>query len=822
MTVNTLPTVAAITGPSYVGTGKDISLQDATTGGTWSVNNSALATISSNTANPVTVHGVAAGAPVVTYTVTGGNSCTNSAIFTISVYNTLLAHYYTNQNGNYSNSAIWNIDRKDGKGEVLAGEVPTNDDNVTVRDNVALDQNYAGTTNATFEITGGSFTIQPNKSFSSAGSVDFGGIQVTVQSNATGTGAIGAITNSNGSIANATKVTVERFIGSSEYPSGRRAWQLLTSPVTGTTINASWQEGLVSNTGSPIVGDPKYGTLITGRVQRTAGNAFSHGYDFWSAIAQSNASILRYRGAATTGVWDTLPGTGLNGLNIESYPAYLLFVRGNRAALNTDTGLTTLRATGTLKQGKQNITLYGSSNQSYTLIGNPYASPIDFDKIYTNNGTTVILPRFTIWNGNLGTYGAYELVVKSGTGYTIVPYPFNSNTPSVNNNARYIPSSAGFFVQPAGTSDGNLAIDESAKAPAQTALINPFREKGTIDKLFVNLNLKNNDTSAIITDGVLARFGDNYSADVDVDDVKKQANLYENLGIRSKSTDLIVEARPTILQTDTLQLKLWNVSKRSYQIQVKAEDFDTLSMMHAWLEDSYLKTKQAIDLNGAITTVDFAVTSDSASFKSNRFRIVFMNTAVVLPVVLRDVKATATNGGVNVNWTVENEVNMQRYTVERSIDGGKSYTQIATLAAKNQTSAGVTSYNSFDALPKTGDNLYRIKMESKDGTISYSNIVLVTLGADTKDVQITMYPNPVEDGKLHLQLSNLTPGIYSVSIYSVNGQLVYQKKITISQANSIQQELLLLGNKLAQGSYQIQIADANGVVVKKAAVVIAR
>ena len=61
---------------------------------------------------------------------------------------------------------------------------------------------------------------------------------------------------------------------------------------------------------------------------------------------------------------------------------------------------------------------------------------------------------------------------------------------------------------------------------------------------------------------MLARFGEGYSADIDADDARKQANMYENLGIPSNSTDLMVEAKPSIVQTDTIQLKLWNVGKK--------------------------------------------------------------------------------------------------------------------------------------------------------------------------------------------------------------------------------------------------------------------
>ncbi len=126
------------------------------------------------------------------------------------------------------------------------------------------------------------------------------------------------------------------------------------------------------------------------------------------------------------GRWDTLPDPGLKDLSIDSYPAYMMFVRGNRAVLDTGYNNTTLRATGTLKQGTQAMMIPGSSTHAFTLVSNPYASPIDFEKIYNNSGTIGVKHQFSIWNSNLGNYGAYQLINGSDAHYTVVPSPFTS------------------------------------------------------------------------------------------------------------------------------------------------------------------------------------------------------------------------------------------------------------------------------------------------------------------------------------------------------------------------------------------------------------
>jgi gliding motility-associated-like protein len=81
VTVNPLPTVAAITGATNVCSGLTTQLASATTTGTWSSSNAAVATVSATGV----VTGVTAGNVTITYTVTNANGCTNTATATVNV-----------------------------------------------------------------------------------------------------------------------------------------------------------------------------------------------------------------------------------------------------------------------------------------------------------------------------------------------------------------------------------------------------------------------------------------------------------------------------------------------------------------------------------------------------------------------------------------------------------------------------------------------------------------------------------------------------------------------------------------------------------------
>src|SRR5207253_4337375 len=56
----------------------------------------------------------------------------------------------------------------------------------------------------------------------------------------------------------------------------------------------------------------------------------------------------------------------------------------------------------------------------YTLIGNPYASPVNFQTMKSHN--TAITDRFWTFDATLSTYGAYRLIYNDGNGnYLMIP-----------------------------------------------------------------------------------------------------------------------------------------------------------------------------------------------------------------------------------------------------------------------------------------------------------------------------------------------------------------------------------------------------------------
>ena len=95
VTVNALPTIAAITGASTVCVNATTTLASTTSGGIWTSSDLTAATINSSTG---VVTGVALGSTTITYTVSNANGCINSVTKSIAVASLPVVDFVINNN----------------------------------------------------------------------------------------------------------------------------------------------------------------------------------------------------------------------------------------------------------------------------------------------------------------------------------------------------------------------------------------------------------------------------------------------------------------------------------------------------------------------------------------------------------------------------------------------------------------------------------------------------------------------------------------------------------------------------------------------------
>ena len=143
-----------------------------------------------------------------------------------------------------------------------------------------------------------------------------------------------------------------------------------------------------------------------------------------------------------------------------------------------------------------------------------------------------------------------------------------------------------------------------------------------------NLYIVYPDT-AIMADGILVDYYETFSNAVDYDDAPKINNGNENVSLKRDGTLLMIERRFTMANNDTLYLNLTGMRSQSYRWIFSGISIAETGRV-AWVIDNYTGLTTVINLAGN-TVIDFTVTGTSASYATNRFKIVFQ-TINVLPV----------------------------------------------------------------------------------------------------------------------------------------------------------------------------------------------
>jgi len=590
-------------------------------------------------------------------------------------------------------------------------------------------------------------------------------------------------------------VTVERFI-----PNGFRVYRDLgaggVAPTT--SIFANWQENGTSNNG--------YGTQITGLAGTPGSYDNASGFDY---SLYGGASLFTYK----ISTWDSLTVAkgGTKGNTLDPFQGYRLLIRGNRTndlsqqyAINM-TSSATLRSTGSLVYGNvtYNVGSVASTNNysttsglasganSYSFISNPYASVVDWESVITTNSSNMnenywyCDPTFTTGGNGVNFIGYTQFVAYSATAHT------SSNTFSKSNVGRYLQPGQAIFVQNPASGTPSLKFTESCKVPAQA-------KTGVFGTTAVNRIAVGLFKNGANLDGTVSVFDKNFSNGYGNEDAVKFANATENMTFKVAGKDLAINGYTLPTSTDVLPIRLSNlVINTAYEIKLDASQFIG-NGLQAYLKDNVSNTKTL--LSGTNNSINFTTTSVDVASYTNRYSIVF--NAGVLPV--SDIKLTATTqaGDVQIAWSVIGESNLASYTVQHSIDGA-SFSSISTVAANNSASYSVT-----DSKALAGTNYYRVKVSSNDGTVTYSNVVELTIN-NSPLTTISAYPNPLVGAKLNVSFNHLDAGKYSIAVYNVLGAKVAEKSVSHNGGNAVEQ--LSINSHLAAGAYTVRVINANGV-----------
>ncbi len=179
----------------------------------------------------------------------------------------------------------------------------------------------------------------------------------------------------------------------------------------------------------------------------------------------------------------------------------------------------------------------------------------------------------------------------------------------------------------------------------------------------------------------------------------------------------------------------------------------------------------------------------------SEFGYIYPNT--VLPLTLLSFEAAVVEQGVSLNWATVSEYNFSHFVVERSTDG-RLFIAIGVLQAK-----GGGSYQLIDPNPTNGVNYYRLRVVDNDGSSNLSKVVWVEF-ATTNQFSISLYPNPVSDGRIVLQCAGSDR--FVARITDVLGAIVWQGETSCDRAPRIIQ----LPKDLSDGVYLLELQGESG------------
>ncbi|WP_158638280.1 T9SS type A sorting domain-containing protein [Panacibacter ginsenosidivorans] len=176
-----------------------------------------------------------------------------------------------------------------------------------------------------------------------------------------------------------------------------------------------------------------------------------------------------------------------------------------------------------------------------------------------------------------------------------------------------------------------------------------------------------------------------------------------------------------------------------------------------------------------------------------------------LPLTLSKFYGEYVNNSNKLYIDILQAVNVKTIRIDKSTDGN-NFTAIGSLEFSAADLVGKHTY--IDALPFAGNNYYRIAIINNDGSLEYSNVIL--LKNDAKRL-IHIYPNPVKD-VLNINITTFAAEKYNYSVFDISGRLLINKSFDATEGT---QTIKVPLNNVAAGTYLVKITDAKGNIVAK-------
>jgi hypothetical protein len=170
-----------------------------------------------------------------------------------------------------------------------------------------------------------------------------------------------------------------------------------------------------------------------------------------------------------------------------------------------------------------------------------------------------------------------------------------------------------------------------------------------------------------------------------------------------------------------------------------------------------------------------------------------------LPVSWVDLSVREVKEGHKIDWKVEQEINVDYYEVQRSLNSVTDFVTISKGNIKANNILSMSEYNYIDEDDLTGGTYYyKIKQFDYDGKFNFSPRVSIKKEAT---LQTRMYPNPTTSAtKIEYVAEN--DGILVVNVIDVTGKVIHTQSTQVEEGSGL---IGLDISTLPEGVYNVTI-----------------
>lgn len=633
-------------------------------------------------------------------------------------------------------------------------------------------------------------------------------------------------TNADGRIGYNEDVRKWRFIS---FPNlgERTIRQTIVGNGTSTAISPVTSAAAFTGITSPTQ-DGVFGTLVTGHNYSTdlgPNNAAAAGYDSWPQISGVGTSSIRrytwngsswgFRSADSRVPVSPAPpfigsGTIIDQTLNNKENGYMLFVRGDRRSITGlsnvfgDSNVAIIRSFGTFQDVPKNFPIAprptSTSADRYYAFGNPFQSNFRVESILTaGSGLPLDNLVYHIWDTDLGLYGNWRTITKSGSEWLVGLSP-------VTNGGQIRPGQAIILERVTGSA-GTYVLNDDAKADLgqernfQTEY-RVFDNTVSISGLAINffMTLPESKQKRGIQEAVVFFDNGRYDENKVENGILRLQNNFSSLGLGLLRNGITysVENRPDLKATDTIYLRTTGMSAGEYSFSIHPSNIAG-NGMELFIVDEFLNTRTPLSTETK-TDIDFEVTSDVASASATRFRLEFVPSST-LPVTFTDISVVEKSGDASVNWSTATERGVRHFEVEYS-PNGRDFARVGTVAAQNTATA---QYNYLHSGIGEGKHFYRVRSVDLDGKTALTRVVNVEIGKGIEGFGV--YPTVITEGSVTLRLNSLPKGRYNVQVTDMSGKVMMAAPLQHNGGTANQTMRL---PAMSNGAYNVRLQGDNG------------